>query len=143
MASSVAALRRFELAQDEHGTYARAVSELRAGRKQSHWMWFVFPQLAGLGRSQMSQTYAIASLDEAKAYVRHPVLGPRLVECALILTQLSGLTAAEIFGSVDAQKLRSSMTLFAIAAPGELVFQDVLGQYFGGARDVLTEELLA
>jgi len=143
MASSAAALRRFELAQDEHDTYGRATSELRAGRKRSHWMWFVFPQLAGLGRSQMSQTYAIASLDEAKAYVRHPVLGLRLVECARILTQLSGATAEEVFGAVDAQKLRSSMTLFAIAAPDELVFQDVLGQYFGGARDSLTEELLA
>jgi len=136
-------LRRFELAQDEHGTYARAVSELRAGRKQSHWMWFVFPQLAGLGRSPMSRTYAISSLDEARAYARHPVLGPRLVECALILTQLSGRTAEEVFGPVDAQKLHSSMTLFTRAAPGELVFQDVLRQYFGGASDVLTEELLA
>ena len=136
-------LRRFELAQDEHDTYARAVSELRAGRKRSHWMWFVFPQLAGLGRSPTAKPYAISSLDEARAYLLHPVLGPRLVECARILTQLSGLTAEEIFGSVDAQKLRSSMTLFAIAAPDESVFQDVLGQYFGGVRDVLTEELLA
>ena len=106
-------------------------------------MWFVFPQLAGLGRSPMSKAYAISSLDEARAYLRHPVLGPRLVECALVLTQLSGLTAEEIFGPVDAQKLRSSMTLFAIAVPGEAVFEDVLGQYFGGVRDVLTEELLA
>ena len=137
------ALRRFELAHDEHDTYARAVSELRAGRKQSHWMWFVFPQLAGLGHSSMSKAYAISSLEEARAYLRHPVLGPRLVECALILTQLSGSTAEAILGSVDAQKLRSSMTLFAIAAPDESVFQDVLDRYFGGVRDDLTEELLA
>jgi uncharacterized protein (DUF1810 family) len=142
MASSAAVLRRFELAQDEHDTYARAVSELRAGRKRSHWMWFVFPQVAGLGRSPMSKHYAIASLEEARAYLLHPVLGPRLVECALLLTQLSGLTAEEIFGSVDAQKLRSSMTLFALAAPDESVFQDVLSQYFGGVKDALTEELL-
>ncbi len=142
MASSGAVLRRFELAQDEHDTYARAVSELRAGRKRSHWMWFVFPQVAGLGRSPMSKHYAIASLEEARAYLLHPVLGPRLVECALLLTQLSGLTAEEIFGSVDAQKLRSSMTLFALAAPDESVFQDVLSQYFGGVKDALTAELL-
>ena len=106
-------------------------------------MWFVFPQLAGLGRSPTAKAYAISSLDEARAYLLHPVLGPRLIECARILTQLNGPTAEEIFGSVDAQKLRSSMTLFAIAAPDEAVFQDVLGQYFGGMRDVLTEELLA
>jgi uncharacterized protein (DUF1810 family) len=90
----------------------------------------------------MSKHYAIASLEEARAYLLHPVLGPRLVECALLLTQLSGLTAEEIFGSVDAQKLRSSMTLFALAAPDESVFQDVLSQYFGGVKDALTEELL-
>jgi uncharacterized protein (DUF1810 family) len=136
-------LRRFERAQDAHDTYARAASELRAGRKLGHWMWFVFPQIAGLGRSPTSKAYAISSLDEAKAYLSRPVLGPRLVECALILTQLTGLTAEEVFGSVDAQKLRSSMTLFANAAPDEPVFQDVLEQYFGGVRDVLTEELLA
>ena len=105
-------------------------------------MRFVFPQVAGLGHSPMSKAYAISSLDEARAYMLHPVLGRRLVECALMLTQLTGLTAEGIFGSVDAQKLRSSMTLFAIAAPDESVFQDVLVKYFGGV-DVLTEELLA
>ena len=135
-------LRRFELAQAEHGTYARAITELRAGRKQSHWMWFIFPQLAGLGRSPTAKAYAISALDEARAYLSHPVLGPRLVECALVLTQLSGVSAEEILGSVDAQKLRSSMTLFAIAAPDEPVFQAVLDQYFGGVGDLLTERLL-
>ncbi len=135
-------LRRFELAQDERDTYRRATSELRAGRKESHWMWFVFPQIAGLGRSSMSETYAISSLDEARAYLQHPVLGPRLVECALILTQLTGMTAEQVFGSVDAQKLRSSMTLFASAAPHEPAFQDVLDRYFDGERDDLTGRLL-
>jgi uncharacterized protein (DUF1810 family) len=136
-------LRRFELVQDEHDMYASAASELRGGRKLSHWMWFIFPQITGLGRSSMSKAYAISSLEEAKAYLSHPVLGPRLVECARILTQLSGLTAREIFGSVDAQKLRSSMTLFASAAPDNRLFQAVLDQYFGGARDVHTDRLLA
>ena len=135
-------LRRFELAQDEHDVYARATSELRAGRKLSHWMWFVFPQLAGLGHSAMSRTYAIASLEEAAAYLAHPVLGPRLVECARILTELEGLTAQQIFGSVDACKLHSSMSLFARVAPDDRPFRGVLEHYFGGVTDVNTDRLL-
>jgi uncharacterized protein (DUF1810 family) len=135
-------LRRFEIAQDEDGMYGTAASELRAGRKLSHWMWFIFPQIDGLGRSPMSKAYAISSLAEAKAYLSHPVLGPRLVECARILTQLRKRTAPEIFGPTDAQKLRSSMTLFAVAAPDNPLFRDVLAQYFEGTNDPHTERLL-
>ena len=129
-------------AQDRGGTYERALAELRAGRKTSHWMWFVFPQLAGLGRSPMAQEFAISSLAEAKAYLAHPVLGPRLVECAEIVTTLSGRTAEEIFGSIDAMKLRSSMTLFARAAPDDAVFAEVVRRYFDGRFDELTDRLL-
>lgn len=134
-------LRRFEIAQSD--MYRIAVSELRAGRKLSHWMWFIFPQIAGLGTSATSKTYAISSLEEAKAYLAHLVLGSRLVECARILTQLRGRTAREIFGCTDAQKLCSSMTLFASAAPDNRLFRDVLDQYFGGVRDAHTDRLLA
>jgi uncharacterized protein (DUF1810 family) len=133
-------LQRFVTAQDTGGTYQRAVAELRAGRKTSHWMWFVFPQIAGLGYSPTARTYAITSLDEARAYLAHPVLGPRLAECAGILAGLRGRTAEQIFGEVDAMKLGSSMTLFARAAPGEPVFRQVLDQYFGGVTDSATEQ---
>src|SRR5437764_9034140 len=95
-------LERFVAAQNDGGTYARAVEELRRGRKTSHWMWFVFPQIAGLGQSQTSRTYAIASLEEARAYLRHPVLGPRLRECAGIVGRAEAATAEQIFGVVDA-----------------------------------------
>jgi uncharacterized protein (DUF1810 family) len=125
-------LERFVRAQDDHQIYDQAVSELRRGRKTSHWMWFVFPQVAGLGRSAMAQAYAIADLDEARAYLAHPVLGPRLVECAKIVASHHGLTAEQIFGGVDAMKLRSSMTLFARAAEEQPVFAAVLDQYFAG-----------
>ena len=136
-------LERFVAAQDAHGTYERAVKELRAGMKLGHWMWFVFPQIAGLGFSAMSQRYAIGSLDEARAYVAHPVLGPRLVECARILTATEDLTATDIFGGIDAMKLRSSMTLFARAAdPADAHFRTVLKNYFAGAPDEATERLL-
>lgn len=135
-------LRRFEVAQDEGQTYVRAVSELCAGRKQSHWMWFVFPQVSGLGQSSMSKTYAITSLAEAKAYLEHPVLGPRLIECARILSELEGQTAQEILGTTDAAKLRSSMTLFAAAAPDNEIFGRVLAKYFDGLADAATEDLL-
>src|SRR4051794_35218549 len=133
-------LDRFVRAQQ--GVYDDAVRELRAGRKTSHWMWFVFPQIAGLGRSPMAQRYAIGSLAEAKAYVAHPVLGPRLVECARILSELSGRSAEQVFGAVDAMKLRSSMTLFARAAPDEPRFRAVLEQYFGGEEDPATLQRL-
>jgi len=132
-------LQRFVAAQDAGGTYRRAAAELRNGRKDSHWMWFVFPQVAGLGYSQASRTYAISSLAEARAYLAHPVLGPRLIACAAILTGLPDRTAEQIFGEVDALKLRSSMTLFMRAAPGEPVFRQVLDRYFGGEPDSATE----
>jgi uncharacterized protein (DUF1810 family) len=135
-------LNRFVTAQDDAGTYQAAVTELRGGRKVSHWMWFVFPQIAGLGMSPTSRYYAICSLAEAQAYLAHPVLGERLAECAGILTAASGRTAEQIFGSLDAQKLRSSMTLFLRAAPENELFGQVLGQYFGGQPDPATDELL-
>jgi uncharacterized protein (DUF1810 family) len=132
-------LQRFVAAQDAGGTYTRAVAELRAGRKSSHWMWFVFPQIAGLGYSPTSRRYAITSLAEARAYLAHPVLGPRLTECAAIVAGLHGRTAEQIFGEVDAQKLCSCVTLFRQAAPGEAMFGEVLEQYFGGVPDAATE----
>ena len=125
-------LERFVRAQDAGGTYQRALAELRAGRKVSHWMWFVFPQLAGLGRSPTSRQYAIASLVEARAYLEHRVLGARLRECARALEQLSGRGAEEIFGAVDALKLRSSLTLFMRARPTETLFAELLERYFDG-----------
>jgi uncharacterized protein (DUF1810 family) len=133
-------LQRFVAAQDAGGTYDHVIAELRGGHKTSHWMWFVFPQIAGLGYSSASRTYAITSLEEARAYLAHPVLGARLIECAAILTGVPGRTAEQIFGGVDAQKLRSSMTLFIHAAPGEPVFRQVLDQYFGGVPDSATEQ---
>src|SRR5271165_1203036 len=135
-------LRRFEIAQEEGGSYESAVSELRRGRKVSHWMWFVFPQIAGLGRSEMSSTYSIASPAEAEAYLRHPVLGARLIECAGILASLGGRTAEEIFGATDAMKLRSCMTLFASVAEDGSPFRRVLDHYFDGVGDPVTERLL-
>ena len=129
-------LQRFESAQA--GVYEAALAELRSGRKTGHWMWFIFPQVAGLGMSAMSQRYAISSLVEARAYLDHPVLGPRLAECARVLTELSGVSAQDIFGGIDAVKLRSSMTLFARASEGDSVYQEVLDRYFGGAADEQT-----
>jgi uncharacterized protein (DUF1810 family) len=120
-------LERFVEAQDR--VWPAVIAELRAGHKTSHWMWFVFPQLKGLGSSPMSIKYAIDGLDEARAYLAHPILGPRLRECAQILLDLSGYTAFDIFGGIDAMKLRSSMTLFAEAAPDEPLFRDVLAKY--------------
>ncbi len=133
-------LQRFVAAQQD--VYDAALSELRAGRKTSHWMWFVFPQIAGLGRSPTAQRYAITSLAEAESYLAHPLLGSRLLDCARILTQLSGRTAREIFGPIDAQKLQSSMTLFARAAEEPSVFGEVLAQYFGGVEDAGTLQRL-
>lgn len=133
-------LERFVIAQNAGGTYQHAVDELRRGRKTSHWMWFVFPQIAGLGQSQMSRTYAISSLEEARAYLRHAVLGPRLRECAAIVASADAGTAEHIFGSVDAQKLCSSMTLFLRADPSEPLFQQMLDRYFEGAPDPATDQ---
>src|SRR5579859_4943596 len=122
-------LARFVAAQDAGGTYARALDELRRGRKTSHWMWFVFPQLVGLGQSQMSRTFAISSLEEARAYLRHPVLGPRLIECARTVSRARAESAEQIFGGIDTRKLHSSMTLFLRAEPGEALFKQVLDRY--------------
>jgi uncharacterized protein (DUF1810 family) len=125
-------LERFVKAQDSGGTYHQAVRELRNGRKTSHWMWFIFPQIAGLGRSAMAQAFAISDVAEAQAYLRHPMLGPRLVECAGIVASHRGLTAEQIFGGIDSIKLRSSMTLFAHADPEQPVFRQVIDQYYDG-----------
>ncbi len=128
-------LERFVTAQDAGGTYDQALVELRRGRKTSHWMWFVFPQIAGLGRSAMAQAYAIASVAEAQAYLAHPILGPRLIECAKAVVGHQRRSAEEIFGGIDAVKWRSSMTLFAAADPEQPVFPPVLAQYFDGKPD--------
>jgi len=133
-------LARFTAAQDADGTYVRALAELRAGRKTSHWMWFVFPQIAGLGHSPTSRLFAIASVAEARAFLEHPVLGARLLRCTGLVANLTGPAASDIFGETDAAKLRSSMTLFAIAAPHEPLFGEVLDRFFGGSRDRATEE---
>jgi uncharacterized protein (DUF1810 family) len=135
-------LQRFVTAQDAGGTYDGALAELRAGRKTGHWMWFVLPQLAGLGRSATARHYALRSADEAQAYLRHPVLGARLRECAQALVALRTSDPVSVLGSVDAQKLRSSMTLFARTAPDEPVFRQVLDRCFGGAEDPLTHQML-
>jgi len=126
-------LTRFVDAQHSH--YQNALAELRAGYKQSHWMWFVFPQVAGLGRSAMAERYAIADLGEAAAYLQHPVLGQRLEECAQALLQHTGRTARQILGSPDDLKLRSSMTLFAAADPENALFQQVLDAFYDGKAD--------
>lgn len=129
-------LQRFVAAQA--GTYETALAELRRGRKASHWMWFIFPQLAGLGSSPMAQTYAIGSLDEARAYLAHPALGPRLRECVQAVNALAGRSAHQIFDAPDDLKFRSSLTLFAKAAPQEPLFATALGKYFGGELDLRT-----
>ena len=135
-------LDRFVQAQNAGSTYRRAVIEMRDGRKVSHWMWFVFPQIAGLGTSANAKKFAIGSLAEASAYLQHPVLGPRLVECATVLVGLPGDDAVRIFGGVDAQKLRSSMTLFMRADPSRPLFTQVLAKYFEGNSDPATERRL-
>jgi uncharacterized protein (DUF1810 family) len=133
-------LERFVQAQDV--VHARALEELRAGRKASHWMWFVFPQVAGLGSSPTSQRYAIGSLAEARAYLDHPVLGSRLVECARAVLAHPDRSARQIMGTPDDAKLRSSMTLFALAGGTEPVFQQVLDMFFDSERDPRTADLL-
>lgn len=119
-------------AQDDGGTYEQARRELQEGRKRTHWMWFVFPQLAGLGHSPTAQFFAIGDLDEARAYLAHPVLGARLRECCALLEAHGDRDAAEIFGELDALKLRSSLTLFAGAAPGDALFSGLLERLYGG-----------
>lgn len=135
-------LGRFVAAQDQGGTYALALTELRAGHKRSHWMWFVFPQSAGLGRSPMSQHFALDDLAEAQAYAAHPVLGARLRTCVRALLDLPHTDPVEVLGDIDALKLRSSMTLFARAVPAEPTFTAVLDQYFAGEPDPVTLALL-
>ena len=129
-------LERFVAAQNASPQY---VHELRAGLKRSHWMWFVFPQIEGLGASAMAQRYALRSLDEARAYLAHPILGARLRECVAIINGLPGTDAKKIFGGIDAMKLRSSLTLFMRAAPEEPLFADALRKFFAGEPDPLTE----
>jgi uncharacterized protein (DUF1810 family) len=134
-------LQRFVDAQAP--VYRRVCEELRAGRKESHWMWFIFPQIAGLGASPTSIKFAIASLDEASAYLAHPILGQRLRECAKLVLDAEGRTARQIFGSIDEMKFRSSMTLFMKAAPEEPLFAECLERFFGGAPDPATLERLS
>ena len=133
-------LERFVLAQQ--GSYDAALQELRDGRKTGHWIWFIFPQGQGLGRSEMSRYYALESLDEARAYLAHPVLGPRLRECAAAMLSVPCRSAEQILGGIDAVKLRSSMTLFHRAAPDEPLFGRVLDRFYGGMEDELTVERL-
>ena len=133
-------LDRFVKAQT--GDYDRAVAEIRSGRKQSHWMWYVFPQLTGLGVSSTARRYAIRSLAEAEAYLHHPVLGPRLIECAESVLAVEGRSAHEIFGAPDDMKLRSCATLFARVSPGQSVFQRLLDRFFAGVPDQATLRLL-
>ncbi len=131
----------FVQAQDR--TYAHVLSELEAGRKHSHWMWFIFPQLTALGRSETAKRFGIADLGEARAYLAHPVLGPRLIECSEAVLRIKGRSAQDIFRSPDDIKLRSSMTLFGRASGGEGPFRAVLEQYYGAEEDPATLKLLA
>ncbi len=133
---------RFVLAQDDRGIFSQAIAELHAGQKTSHWMWFVFPQVQGLGRSAVARHYALSGLEEARDYWGHPVLGPRLRQCCEAVCAIDGASAEQVFGSVDAMKLRSSMTLFARAVPHEPLFGEVLEKFFGGRPDKATDELL-
>ncbi len=133
-------LDHFVAAQDR--VYEQVKAELRAGAKQTHWMWFIFPQLAALGRSPMAQRYGLADLHAARAYIFHPTLGPRLVECTRLVNAVSGRSAHQIFGSPDDLKFRSSMTLFAHADPEQPAFRAALDKYYGGIEDPLTLDLL-
>lgn len=123
-------------------TYARALAEIGRGRKTSHWMWFIFPQLAGLGRSEMARRFAIGSLDEAQAYLAHPVLGPRYIECVTALQDLPTSDAVAVFGSIDAMKLRSSLTLFLRAGEANSLVAAPLDRWFQGQQDERTLALL-
>ena len=133
-------LHRFVEAQNP--VYQQVLRELRNGQKESHWMWFIFPQLRGLGHSHMATVYGIASRQEAEAYLAHPILEPRLKVCTQLVNQIEGRSIEEIFGSPDDVKFRSSMTLFARAAPHNQVFQDALQKYFAGQPDPLTLQRL-
>jgi uncharacterized protein (DUF1810 family) len=136
-------LQRFVDAQEDGAIYARALGELRDGRKRGHWIWFVFPQIAGLGSSPMSQAYAIGSLEEARAYLAHPLLGPRLRECCVALLAADpSQSADQILGGIDAIKIRSSMTLFSRADPEEPTFSAVLARFYRGEPDPETTRRL-
>jgi len=134
-------LARFLNAQERD--YAQALSEIRSGRKRSHWMWYVLPQFEGLGFSSTSRLYAIKSVAEAEAYLAHPILGPRLAEIATAALSIEGRSASEVFGSPDDMKLRSCATLFAAVSPAGSVFEQLLDRFFGGERDAATLRLLA
>jgi uncharacterized protein (DUF1810 family) len=134
-------LQRFVDAQEP--VYEDVLRELRAGEKTTHWMWFIFPQIAGLGSSYMARSFAIASRQEAEAYLAHPVLGPRLIECTALVNAIEGRSLNQIFGSIDAVKFRSSVTLFAVVSTGSNAFSDALRKYCDGSRDERTLELLA
>ena len=134
-------LKRFITAQDNYDTYKKVIKELSNGRKESHWMWYIFPQIKGLGMSSISQMYGIASIDEAEAYIQHPELGSRLIECCEILLQLQDQTSVDIFGDIDALKLKSSMTLFAEVS-NDPVFKQVLDKYYDGEKDESTLKIL-
>ena len=129
-------LKRFLDAQEQ--VFDNVLAELKRGRKYGHWIWFIFPQLKGLGRSYMSEFYGISSLDEARSYLQHPVLGRRLIQCTELVTAIDGSDATEIFGDIDPMKFRSCMTLFAVADPGQRIFQQALEKYFAGEGDPLT-----
>jgi uncharacterized protein (DUF1810 family) len=133
-------LSRFVQAQEY--SYDQALSEIRSGRKQSHWMWYIFPQLEGLGFSATSRRYSIKSIAEAEAYLGHPILGPRLVECCEAALRVEGRSASDIFGYPDDMKLRSCATLFALVSPAGSVFHQLLDKYFHGGGDIKTLRLL-
>lgn len=126
----------------QRGDYAAALAEVRRGRKTSHWMWFIFPQIAGLGQSSTARYYSIRDLEEAREYYAHPVLGQRLREISGVLLDLRGSDPVAVFGGIDSMKLKSSMTLFAVAAPDDPLFRQVLDKYYGGEQDVLTLRIL-
>jgi uncharacterized protein (DUF1810 family) len=133
-------LQRFVDAQSS--VFEQVISELRQGRKRAHWMWFIFPQISGLGHSAMAARFAISSRQEAEAYLNHPILGPRLRECTRLLTLVEGRSIQEILGSPDDLKFRSSLTLFARVTPDNRIFQDALDKFYGGEYDALTLERL-
>ena len=133
-------LQRFVDAQRH--IFASVIAELRQGSKRGHWMWFIFPQLKGLGRTAQSNFLGISSVQEAAAFLQHPVLGPRLFECTQLVNAIEGRSAEDIFGEIDAMKFRSSMTLFAHATPENQMFTDALGKYYAGEFDLLTLDYL-
>ena len=126
----------------QRGDYAAALAEVRRGRKTSHWMWYIFPQIAGLGQSSTARYYSIRDLEEAREYYAHPVLGQRLREISGALLELRGSDPVAVFGGIDSMKLKSSMTLFAVAAPDDPLFRQVLDKYYGGEQDALTLRIL-